>query len=140
MFLKIKTEYDEILMYSSFKEINEKEIEKEIKLIKKEFLEWEKKFENFLNKKSISLKDLEYKKDNLVYAFQKHGVKNKFLNKRFEDYKEIENVINEYKSLNPHPKYTFENKFKKYGFKMIKEVKPEIIINVSLEKNEIKKM
>lgn len=70
----------------------------------------------------------------------KHGVKNKFLNKRFEDYKEIENVINEYKSLNPHPKYTFENKFKKYGFKMIKEVEPEIIINVSLEKNEIKKM
>lgn len=70
MFLKIKTEYDEILMYSSFKEINKKEIEKEIKLIEKEFLEWEKKFENFLNKKSISLKDLEYKKDNLVYAFQ----------------------------------------------------------------------
>ncbi len=138
MLLKIKTEYDEIIMYSSNKDLDKTKIEEEICKIKKEFEEWESKFNQYLLNKKISIKELNYQKDNISYAFQKYGSDNQFIQKRFEDLKEKENIVNEFKILNPHPKYIFENRFKKYGFQHISNINPDINIVVSLEKNEIK--
>jgi hypothetical protein len=136
MFINIITEYEKITLYSE-KNVNSDIIEEEITKIQNEFILWEAKFNQYLKEKNICLKDLDYKKDNLIYAMQKNNGNNKFLEKRFQDHKEKEEIIINYRYLNKHPKYTFENKLIKYGFQEISKIKPNLTIQVNMDKDTI---
>lgn len=137
MILVINTEYENIYLYSK-KVIDVKLIQNEIEKIKKDFVDYEIKKEKFLKDNNIDLKEHKYKLENIHYELKKYGNKNNFVLKRFEDLQKVDRKIMEYNSLNKHPKFFLKERIEKLGLEELSPQNSDVIINLSLEKNEIK--
>jgi len=137
MFLKIKTEYDEILLYSE-KDIDLGLIESEVKLMKMDFEEWESKKKKYFEENNLNDKEINIDIHNLSKNFTKYGSDNKFLLKRFEDLKIVQKKMSEYYNLNPHPKYEVEKRLHKLGLNEVKLIKCDAEIKIGMEVNSIK--
>lgn len=136
MILVINTEYENIYLYSK-KIIDVKLIQDEIKKIKKEFVDYEIKKEKFLKDNNINLKEHQYKLENIHYELKKYGNKNNFVLKRFQDLQKVDQKIMEYNSLNKHPKFFLKERIERLGLEELSLKNSDVIINLSLEKNEI---
>lgn len=136
MILVINTEYEKIYLYSK-KVIDIKLIQDEIEKIKQEFVDYEIKREKYLKDNNINIKEHQYKLENIHYELQKYGNTNSFVLKRFKDLQKVDQKINEYNSLNKHPKFYLKERIEKLGLEELSLKNSDIVINLSLEKNEI---
>jgi hypothetical protein len=136
MIIKIKTEYEEIFLYSS-KKISKILLNKEINKIKDLFIKWEVDKNEYFLKNNLDEKELNYQRDNISYGFQKHGTDNKFMQKRLQDLQKHEEKINNYYHLKPHPKYSIEKELSSIGLKDIKLINVDAEINIDLNSNNL---
>lgn len=137
MILVINTEYEKIYLYSK-NVVDIELIQIELAKIEKEFDDWEIKRENFLKENNIDLKEHKYKMENIQYELRKHGNTNEFVLKRFKDLQKIDDRINEFNHIYPHPQFSVKEKIEKLGLEELNINNADIRIDLSLERNKIK--